>query len=288
MNQRWLKSLYWLLLIPAILFLVLFFLLPLILLVEVSFRKVDRMLDILPSFGLDQYMQIFTSPIYGHMMIDGLRVAALTAVICILLAYPAAYGLVRAPNRLVRTILYIILVSPLLNSVVVRTFAWIVLLSNNGLINQFLHWLGVINHPLSLLWNMKAVIVAYVQVLLPFAVLPISTSLADIHPSLRHVSMSLGAGRLQTFLRITLPLTIPGLISGSMIVFSLAAGSYITPLLIGGSAQPLWSLNIYQQAIQIDDLPLAAAMSLLLLFTVLIIIMALGYVLRRWEKRVYG
>ena len=112
---------------------------------------------------------------------------------------PAAYVLVKAPNPRLRAFFYILLVSPLLTSVVIRTFAWIVLLSQNGLINGMLLDLQVIEKPLSMLWNMNAVIIAYVQVMLPFAVLPIATSLTDMDRHLRPASMSLGAGRIRTF-----------------------------------------------------------------------------------------
>jgi putative spermidine/putrescine transport system permease protein len=143
----------------------------------------------------------------------------------------------------------------------------------------------IINEPLSLLWNMKAVIIAYVQVMLPFAVLPIATSLTDINSNLRNASMSLGVGRIQTFFKVTFPLTIPGLITGAVIVFSLAAGSYITPLLVGGRMQPLLPLSIYQQVMQVFNLPLAAAMSMSLLIVVFLIVGLLGYGLKRWEAR---
>jgi len=214
--------------------------------------------------------------------------ALITTLLCLVLAYPAAYLLVRAPNRKLRALFYIMLVSPLLTSVVIRTFAWIVLLAQNGLINEILIKLNIIGEPLSLLWNMRAVIIAYVQVMLPFAVLPIATSLSDLNPNLRNASMSLGAGRIQSFFKVTLPLTIPGMITGAIIVFSLAAGSYITPLLVGGRMQPILPLSIYQQVMQVFNLPLAAAMSISLLVIVFIFVGILGLVLKRWETRMHG
>ncbi|OMH97919.1 ABC transporter permease, partial [Bacillus swezeyi] len=176
----------------------------------------------------------------------------------------------------------------LLTSVVIRTFSWIVLLSQNGIINEALLSMKLIEKPLPLLWNMNAVIIAYVQVMLPFAVLPLAGSLGEVKPNLKYASMSLGAGRLRTFFCVTLPLTIPGIITGAMIVFSLAAGSYITPLLVGGRMQPLLPLSIYQQVMQVFDLPLAAAMSFTLLAAVCVIIAILGILLKRWEARMSG
>lgn len=278
----------WLLLTPAMLFLAAFLILPGLLLVVLSLHDVDGMLMVLPTIGWSQYIDVFTSVHYRDAMFTTLWVAALTAVLCVILAYPAAWMLVHTRSRGGRTLLYVILISPLLTSVVIRTFAWIVLLAQNGLVNDLLQRLGLIDTPLTLLWNMKAVIVAYVQVMLPFAVLPLATSLAEIPAALPRASHILGAGARHTFLHVVLPLTIPGMMSGGIIVFALAAGSYVTPLLIGGRLQPLLPIAIYQQALQIANLPLAAALSLTLLVVVAVIVAAMAAVQKRWERRVYG
>lgn len=287
-KKRKRNGFHWLLLSPTLLFLGAFLIAPFLLLTVMSFRDVDSLMNLLPTYGLDQYRTLFTSPVYLKTIGWTLWVAFLTTVICVVLAYPAAYLLVYAPRRWMRTLFYILLVSPLLTSVVIRTFAWIVLLAQNGLVNETLLKLGLIEQPLSLLWNLKAVVIAYVQVMLPFAVLPIATSLGEIAPNLKQASMSLGAGRVGTFVRVTLPLTVPGMISGALIVFSLAAGSYITPLLVGGRLQPLLPLAIYQQVMQISNLPLGAAMSLTLLLIVGIVAAAVGLILKRWEARMNG
>lgn len=278
----------WLLLTPSLLFLLLFLLVPLLLLFDQSLTSVDSLLNPLPGYSLAQYVTVFTDPQYLHALWTTLWVSLLTAAITVLLAWPAAWLLVATQRRGWRTLLYIILISPLLTSVVIRTFAWIVLLAQNGLINGFLLFTGLIPQPLSLLWNMNAVIIAYVQVMLPFAVLPLITSINEISPSLRLAAMSLGATPAMTFRRVVLPLTLPGMLTGFIIVFSLAAGSYITPLLIGGRLQPLLPIAIYQQAMQIANLPLAAALSLTLLVMTLIVAGIAGAFLKRWEKKNHG
>jgi putative spermidine/putrescine transport system permease protein len=278
----------WLLLTPTLIFLGIFLVLPFLFLLFLSFHDVDSMLNLVNTYSLAHYIEVFKSDIYMKTIVSTLWVAFKTTLYCLLLAYPAAYLLVKTQSRKLRALFYILLVSPLLTSVVIRTFAWIVLLSQNGLVNELLLKLHIIENPLSLLWNMKAVIIAYIQVMLPFAVLPIATSLGEIKPNLRNASMSLGAGRIRTFLTVTFPLTIPGIITGAMIVFSLAAGSFITPLLVGGRMQPLLPLSIYQQVMQVFNLPLAAAMSFTLLITVIIVIGFLGLILKRWEKRMHG
>lgn len=283
-NQRF----HWFMLLPACLFLVVFLLAPLVMMLVLSFRDVDSMMNTLQTYSFSQYIHVFTTDAYVKAIGSTVWVALQTTVICLLMAYPAAYVLVKAPNPRLRAFFYILLVSPLLTSVVIRTFAWIVLLSQNGLINGMLLDLHVIEKPLSMLWNMNAVIIAYVQVMLPFAVLPIATSLTDMDRHLKPASMSLGAGRIRTFFHVTLPLTIPGMVTGAIIVFSLAAGSYITPLLVGGRMQPLLPLSIYQQVMQVYNLPLAAAMSFTLLVCVLVVVSLLSYLLKCWEARMHA
>ncbi|WP_375566869.1 ABC transporter permease [Bacillus pumilus] len=283
-NQRF----HWFMLLPACLFLVVFLLAPLVMMFVLSFRDVDSMMNTLQTYSFSQYIHVFTTDAYVKAIGSTVWVALQTTVICLLMAYPAAYVLVKAPHPRLRAFFYILLVSPLLTSVVIRTFAWIVLLSQNGLINGMLLDLHVIEKPLSMLWNMNAVIIAYVQVMLPFAVLPIATSLTDMDRHLRPASMSLGAGRIRTFFHVTFPLTIPGMVTGAIIVFSLAAGSYITPLLVGGRMQPLLPLSIYQQVMQVYNLPLAAAMSFTLLVCVLVVVILLSYLLKRWEARMHA
>lgn len=279
---------HWLFLLPTLLFFGVFLVLPFALLIKLSFQDVDAMLITLNTYSFSQYIEVFSTPVYLKTIWSTIWVAFLTTVICLLLAYPAAYLLVRAPGPKLRALFYILLVSPLLTSVVIRTFAWIVLLAQNGLINESLLKLNIIEEPLSMLWSMKAVIIAYVQVMLPFAVLPIATSLSETNTNLRNASMILGANRIQTFLKVTLPLTIPGAITGAIIVFSLAAGSYITPLLVGGRMQPFLPLSIYQQVMQVFNLPLAAAMSISLLIIVFLIVGMLSYILKRWEARMHA
>jgi len=278
----------WFLLSPSLIFLIVFLVLPGLLLIYLSLRNVDSLLNILPGFGVSQYVGIFTSATYLDALYTTIWVSVATALLCVLLAYPAAWLLVTTRSRAMRTLLYVVLVSPLLTSVVIRTFAWIVLLAQNGLVNDVLLKLGVVHQPVAFLWNLKAVIIAYVQVMLPFAVLPIATSLGEIPEALSRASMSLGAAPAYTFRKVILPLTLPGMMTGGIIVFALAAGSYITPLLIGGRLQPLLPIAIYQQAVQIANLPLAAALSLTLLVVTGVIAFLASGVLKRWERKTYG
>lgn len=275
------------LLVPAVAFLVVFMVVPIVLLLYISFQNQTPTMQALPGYTFDRYVQIFTRQDYLWDILVTIGVAALTTVITVVVAYPAANLMVNAKRKWVRTLLYIVLVSPLLTSVVVRSFAWVVLLSNNGLFNQILQQLNLIDQPIAMLWNMPAVIIAYVQVLLPYAVMPLSTSLAEVKESVKHASLALGAGPVRTFFKVVLPLTIPGAVNGAVIVFALTAGSYITPLLIGGM-QPLLPLAIYQQALQVSDLRMAGAMAIVLLVIVFAIITPVERWLKRWEVKIYG
>lgn len=280
MNKR--KTIYWLMMLPALIFLLVFMVIPIVFIIQQS------LISEAGSFSFERYAQILTSARDWKAIGLTIGVALLVTGFCELLAYPVAYLMARTKSRSWKTVFYIILVSPLLTSVVIRSFAWIVLLTQNGIINTILLAAGVTEKPLTLLWNLKAVILVYVQVLLPFAVMPLSSAFEEISTDYEKASKSLGMGRVATFFKITLPLTVTGAVSGGVMVFALTAGSYITPLLIGGGRQDFLPVRIYQQAIQLMDLQGAGAYSCVLLIMVLLIILPVEYALKRWERKVYG
>lgn len=280
MNKR--KTIYWLMMLPALIFLLVFMVVPIVFIIQQS------LISEAGAFSFERYVQILTSARDWKAIGLTIGVALLVTGFCELLAYPVAYLMARTKSRSWKTVFYIILVSPLLTSVVIRSFAWIVLLTQNGIINTILIAAGVTEKPLTLLWNLKAVILVYVQVLLPFAVMPLSSAFEEISTDYEKASKSLGMGRVATFFKITLPLTVTGAVSGGVMVFALTAGSYITPLLIGGGRQDFLPVRIYQQAIQLMDLQGAGAYSCVLLILVLLIILPVEYALKRWERKVYG
>ena len=280
MNKR--KTIYWLMMLPALIFLLVFMVIPIVFIIQQS------LISEAGAFSFERYAQILTSARDWKAIGLTIGVALLVTGFCELLAYPVAYLMARTKSRSWKTVFYIILVSPLLTSVVIRSFAWIVLLTQNGIINTILIAAGVTEKPLTLLWNLKAVILVYVQVLLPFAVMPLSSAFEEISTDYEKASKSLGMGRVATFFKITLPLTVTGAVSGGVMVFALTAGSYITPLLIGGGRQDFLPVRIYQQAIQLMDLQGAGAYSCVLLIMVLLIILPVEYALKRWERKVYG
>ncbi|MEA5121359.1 MAG: ABC transporter permease [Propionibacterium sp.] len=275
-------------LLPGGLFLLGLFIVPLISTFVLSLRPTDPFYDPLPGFSTQQYVTVFTSNYYLQALIYTARMALIVTAICAVLAFPVAWLLIHARSRAVRTLIMLIVVSPLLTSVVVRSFGWRILLSAEGPINSILQTIGLTGAPLNLLSGKLTVIVVVTHVLLPFAVVTLSTSLSKIDPALLRASSSLGASPARTFATVVLPLAIPGLISGAVLVFSLSMGIYVTPLLVGGANQPLAGLRVYDQALRVFNKPGAAALSFTLFAISLTAIALLNAISRRWERRIHG
>ena len=284
-KRRWTGAAYT---VPLVVFLGLLFLVPLVQLLRLSFRPVDAYNAALPGFTFDQYARVFTESYFYGALLHTLLTAVLVAVLCVLLAYPAAYYLAHRKPGTVRTILFVIVISPLLTSVVVRTYGWVVLLSGNGLVNRTIVALGLRDQPAQLLTSYPAVVVAVTHVLLPFAILPLTTALGGVDDNLGRASQILGAGPVRTFLRVTVPLSLPGAVTGGLIVFALAMGIYITPLLVGGVTEPLAGIRVYDQVTSVFNYPVAAALSFALLALTLLSVTVLGGIFRSYERRLYG
>lgn len=184
--------------------------------------------------------------------------------------------------------LILVIVLPLLTSAVVRTFAWVVILGRQGIVNTTLLALGAIDTPVRLLYTESAVVVALAQIQLPLMVLPVITALGNIDPNLRHASHALGAGRWRTFFEITLPLSAPGVLAGGLLVYAGSVSAFVTQTLVGGGQMILMPYYMYQQAIQGNDYPFAATIAMILLVSVLVIVTAMNLVGRRSRGFVHG
>jgi mannopine transport system permease protein len=200
-------------------------------------------------------------------------------VATLLLGYPVAYLMARTGGRLA-SLIAILVILPLWTSVLVRSFAWTVILQRNGLANGLLQWLGVTSEPVKLLYTEGAVWLAMTHVLLPFMILPVYGTLRGIPPELPRAARSLGAGSLATFRRVVLPLSLPGVAAGAVIVFTLSLGFFITPALVGGPTSLMLSTLIGQQATTLLNWPFAGALSMLLLVVTLALVIAFHRVLR--------
>jgi putative spermidine/putrescine transport system permease protein len=244
-----------------------FFLAPLILLFFISLYTDTSM----THFGLTQYAKFLLDPfsltVLGSTLWLGVEVTAL----CLLLGFPLAWLYVRVPSWLQGTLMLIVLL-PLLTSVVVRTFAWIVILGRQGIVNTMLLNLGIVDTPLRLLYTEGGVVVALAQVQMPLMALPLITALSRIDPNLADASSALGAGYWRTFWKVTLPLTLPGIIAGCLLTYAAALSAFITQTLVGGGQMLFMPMYLYQQASTLNNWPFAAAISFIFLVAVLAVI----------------
>ena len=253
-----------LLVLPAVGFLVVFFLAPLVLM---SIRSVTDPV----GAGLSNYERFFTQEAYLHVLTNTFWIAFVSTVTCLVIGYPFAYLMTVVPGRVAGLLLIAVLL-PFWSSLLVRTFAWQVILRDTGIINTFLINLGLISAPLTLIRTTGGVILGMSHILLPFMVLPIYAVMRRIDPEYGRAAANLGAPPVSAFLRIFLPLSLPGVVAGSLLVFVLALGFYITPALLGGLRDQMISQVIVQQVQQRLDWGFGTAMSVLLMVITLVIL----------------
>lgn len=268
------------LLAPTLILLIAFFIVPSIVLFRLSLDRMGALFSIVPDQTLDNYREFVTNSFYYGMLIGSMKLTVIVTILCLILGYPAAYYMVHVRSDTYRTVLYAIVVSPLLISVIVRTYGWVVLLANNGVVNGTLLNAGLIDEPFQMLGTFGSVVIATIHVQLPFMMLPIASALQDLDPSLERAAQSLGANPLRTFWRVTLPLSLPGVMAGTVLVVALTLGIYITPLLIGGPLQNLLAIGIYYTTLSQLNFPLGAALSFILLAFTLAVIVLLGRLVR--------
>jgi putative spermidine/putrescine transport system permease protein len=251
-------------LLPAVGVLLGFFVLPMVFVAAASFQSDPGIVS-----SLERYTNFLTDPFHRDILLRTLGISLAVVLCTLLLGYPVAYWLVRTQSRF-RMTLRALVFFPLITSSIVRTFGWIILLSNNGFINNALKAFGF--EEIQFLYKSHGIIIGLTHVLLPFMILTLMGALTNIDPALEQASKSLGASPWRSFYRIVLPMSIPGVIAGSLLVFALSASSFVTPALLGGVQTPVMATLIYQQAIVSYDLPSAAATSLLLLAMTVIMV----------------
>jgi putative spermidine/putrescine transport system permease protein len=268
---------------PLALFFAVFVCLPLLLLVFVSLHDDSAM----RVFGVGQYVKFlsdgFNLGVLGSTLWLGVKVTLMT----LLFGYPLAYLYTLAPRRLQGPLMLLVLL-PLLTSSVVRTFAWVVILGRQGIVNSVLLQAGLIDTPLMLLYTPGAVAVALAQIELPLMVLPLITTLSNIDPNLRQASLALGAGRWRTLFRVILPLSMPGLLAGCLLVFASSVSAFVTQTLVGGGRNIFMPFYMYQQAIEANDYPFAAAVAVVLLCAVLLVVTVMNLLGRRSKGFAHG
>lgn len=235
---------------------------------------------------LDLYARFFSRRDYVDVLVRTLWVAGLTTLVSLAIGYPVAWAVARHKGR--RDWLLVLIILPWLVSVVVRTYGWIVILGNRGLLNAFLGWLGVVDTPLKLMFNTTGIVIGLVHVFCPFMILAILAVFLHLERALEEASMSLGAGPWHTFRKVIWPLSLPGVISGTMIVYLMATGAIVTPLLLGGLRDRMLGTQIYQEMFQVFDFPRAATMAVILTATALAVVLPLGMLERRVSRNLKG
>ena len=250
-----------LLLLPALLVLALLFAYPLLGIVNRSVYKA--------GYTLQFYRQIFRIPVYLQVLAATFKVSAVVTIVCLVLGYPLAYVLATRRPRTAQ-LLMIIVVLPFFTSIIVRTYAWMVLLGRNGIVNQYLMALGLTDKPLPLLYNQAGVVIGMSYVLLPYMVLTVYSVMRGIDPGLVRAAHSLGASRMQAFGRVFLPLSLPGIAGGTLLVFILSLGFFITPALMGGPGDMMIAMLIEREVEITLNWSFASALAVVLLALTLI------------------
>jgi putative spermidine/putrescine transport system permease protein len=247
---------YALLLIAPAAVLAIFFIWPL---VQVVIRSVVE-----PEVGFSNYARIFATTTYLRVIANTMTLAATVALVTLVLAYPVAWMVSALRGNTLYFCLALILI-PFWTSVVIRTFAWMVLFQRRGILNSFLISTGLIEQPLRLMHNSIGVHIGMVHILLPFMVLPLLSSMRSIDPTIMRAASVLGANPLRQFVHVYLPLTMPGVSAGVLLVFISALGFFITPALLGGPQNMMIAVLIEQQTSRLLDWPMASALASLLL-----------------------
>jgi len=267
---------------PALLLVVLFIAAPYLSIVVMSVRSPSNLQVYGPGFTLQSYIRILGDRLYLGLLADTLIYAAVTAAVCLVLAYPTALHLARTRSRF-RGLLYGALLSPLLTGVVIRCFGWIVLLASQGLVNDSLRAIGI--GPVQFLYKPVGVIIAMVHVFLPFMVLPIINAIESIDPRLEEAASTLGASRMAVFRHVILPLSMPGVQSGVTLVFVLAASAYVIPMLLGGGRVQTMATVVVQQLLGGFLWPFGAALALVLSLAVVLVLVVFALATGRAMRR---
>lgn len=250
---------------PALLFLAVFLILPYVNIIVMSARVPGVGVPYGVGYTADNYLRVLTDAYFLQILADTVLLGVMTTLICLIIGYPVAYHLARTQSRW-KGVLYVFVLSPLLVGVVVRSFGWLILLSGNGVINQALVGSGLFER-MQLMNNRFGVTLALVHVFLPFMILPLVGNLQSIDPTLETAGRSLGATRFQVFRRIVLPLSMPGIQAGSILVFVLTLSAYVTPVMLGGAQVRTMSVLVVQRLIDGFQWPLGAALALVLSLT---------------------
>jgi ABC-type spermidine/putrescine transport system permease subunit I len=261
------------LLLPALLVLLAFFALPMGTILAYSVGRSAPGTLYIPDVTLANYAALFDTPIYLKVMVRTLRLGLIVTLLALVIGYPYAFLMGRG-RPWVRTSLLLAVLLPLLVSVVVRTYGWMMVLGLDGPLNTLLMALGVTTRPVKFLFNEIGIVIGLLHVFFPFMVLPLSSVLQKLDPQLVEAARTMGAGYPTVFWRVILPLSVPGIAAGSMLVFTLSVAAYVTPALMGGAGINVMATLVAQQILVLVNWPLGAAVAVTLVLITLLVVAA--------------
>jgi putative spermidine/putrescine transport system permease protein len=254
------------LLAPLALVLAGFFLLPVVMMLPTSFREYAPGSGLTPGvWTLENYTRIVTDDYYREVIWRTLGLGLFVTLACLLLGYPLAYLIARGPERW-RLPLVLLVVFPMMLNLVVRSFGWIALLANRGLVNNLLIELGLIATPLKLMFNLTGLMIGLTHIYLPFMVLMLVAAIRNVPRDVEAAAATLGSSRAHVFAAVTLPLSAPGILAGSILVFVLTISALVTPRMLGGPTYKVMATLIYDEFMQLLDWPSGSALSFALTF----------------------
>jgi len=264
---------------PPLIFLLAFFVVPFFVVVISSLHNQQG------DWTLANYAKAISDLYYWDTLILTFKLSLYVTLICLVIGYPLAYYMIYSlKSRLARRFFYIVVVTPLFTSNIVRSFGWMVLLGRRGMVNDALVGIGIIERPLALMFNETSIIIGLSYIMTPFMVLTVSGVLQNIDRSLEEAAQDLGAGRFMTFLKVTLPLSMPGVVAGSLIVFTLSVSAYVTPSIMSGGKKIVMSMLIFQQYGSVFDFNFGATLAVTLLVTTMLLVGAYLLLMERTPR----
>ncbi|WP_215698120.1 ABC transporter permease [Clostridium sp. MCC353] len=256
-------KLYWIFILPGCLFLVFFMMIPLFSLIFKTF------FDEAGSFSLENYYSLFGSTYFRQVFFRSIRLSLVSTAACALLGFPTAYYISKYSKN--KGMLMALAVFPMFTSPVIRSFSWMVILGKKGFINTALVSLGIVRRPISLLYNEFSMTIGFIQLFLPLMILSLIGIMDHISEDLNLAACNLGATRLGAFRHVILPLSIPGLVTGSVLVFTGCLTAYTTPQLLGGTDTRVLATMIYQQAMSLGDWTQASVVSVVMIVVTVLV-----------------
>ena len=257
---------------------------PLVLLFRYSLNRYDRIEFMIEAVTPENYAAFLSDPFYQDVLLRTVEVAALSTAITLAMALPVAYFVARAPARW-KSALIMLVVFPLFIGNAVRAAGWMAVMGTSGFLNQSLLWFGLTDEPIRILYTQTAVVVGIVAVVLPFMILSIQAVIETVDPSVEEAARNLGATPLQTFRRIVLPLAMPGVIAGTILVFILCMNAYATPVLLGGPRFHMMAPKVYEEITENANWPFGAALAFVLMIATLALTVLSAWIVQRRYAR---